>query len=90
MNVSSTQAWLDTLNPSQVLNDSLGIMLIESTDPSYRGQILVFSFPLIGNYGVPPDTPDEHGLPLFFESSSIHLAGMLSPLSFVCLLTFLV
>ena len=26
------------------------------TDPSYRGQILVLTFPLIGNYGVPDET----------------------------------
>jgi len=26
------------------------------TDPSYRGQILVLTFPLIGNYGVPDES----------------------------------
>lgn len=47
------------------------------TDPSYRGQILVLTYPLIGNYGVPDDKIiDEHGLPKFFESSSIHIAGL--------------
>eukprot|EP00585_Thalassiosira_rotula_P013637 CAMPEP_0196133262 /NCGR_PEP_ID=MMETSP0910-20130528/2557_1 /TAXON_ID=49265 /ORGANISM="Thalassiosira rotula, Strain GSO102" /LENGTH=1534 /DNA_ID=CAMNT_0041392969 /DNA_START=85 /DNA_END=4689 /DNA_ORIENTATION=- len=47
------------------------------TDPSYRGQILVLTFPLIGNYGV-PDTgmEDEYGLPKFFESKEIHIAGL--------------
>ncbi len=47
------------------------------TDPSYRGQILVLTFPLIGNYGV-PDTSitDEYGLPDFFESREIHIAGL--------------
>jgi hypothetical protein len=45
---------------------------IESlTDPSYRGQVLVLSYPLIGNYGVPPDTKDESGLPLFYESDKV-------------------
>ncbi len=30
------------------------------TDPSYRGQILVLTFPLVGNYGVPSmDTKDK-------------------------------
>ena len=24
------------------------------TDPSYKGQILTFTYPLVGNYGVPP------------------------------------
>ena len=28
------------------------------TDPSYRGQILVLTYPLIGNYGVPDPRPD--------------------------------
>lgn len=47
------------------------------TDPSYRGQILVLTYPLIGNYGVPDDTMmDKHGLPLFFESNNIHIAGL--------------
>jgi carbamoyl-phosphate synthase / aspartate carbamoyltransferase len=47
------------------------------TDPSYRGQILVLTYPLIGNYGVPDEgIIDEHGLPKFFESSSIHIAGL--------------
>lgn len=29
------------------------------TDPSYRGQILVLTHPLVGNYGVPPDFESE-------------------------------
>ena len=40
------------------------------TDPSYAGQILTFTYPLIGNYGV-PDTGGEP-LPHFMESSQIH------------------
>mmetsp|Transcript_59704 Transcript_59704/g.176907 ORF Transcript_59704/g.176907 Transcript_59704/m.176907 type:complete len:1545 (-) Transcript_59704:239-4873(-) len=47
------------------------------TDPSYRGQILVLTYPLVGNYGVPDESvKDSHGLPLYFESSSIHIAGL--------------
>lgn len=45
------------------------------TDPSYRGQILVLTYPLIGNYGV-PDTVSEAGLPAFFESDQIHVSGL--------------
>ncbi|KAH8409043.1 hypothetical protein KR009_005816 [Drosophila setifemur] len=37
------------------------------TDRSYLGQILVLTYPLIGNYGVPAPTEDEHGLPEHFE-----------------------
>ncbi|KAK5660346.1 hypothetical protein OQA88_12887 [Cercophora sp. LCS_1] len=49
------------------------------TDPSYRGQILVITFPLVGNYGVPSrQTLDElvADLPAHFESSQIHVAGL--------------
>ncbi|KAI1779732.1 carbamoyl-phosphate synth [Hypoxylon cercidicola] len=49
------------------------------TDPSYRGQILVITFPLVGNYGVPSrETMDELLLdrPAHFESSQIHIAGL--------------
>lgn len=49
------------------------------TDPSYRGQILVVTFPLVGNYGVPSrETMDEllGDLPAHFESSQIHIAGL--------------
>ncbi|KFZ25371.1 hypothetical protein V502_00156 [Pseudogymnoascus sp. VKM F-4520 (FW-2644)] len=49
------------------------------TDPSYRGQILVITFPLVGNYGVPSrETMDEllKDVPLHFESSEIHIAGL--------------
>ena len=46
------------------------------TDPSYSGQILVPTFPLIGNYGVPPMTI-ENGLPKFFESDKIHIKALI-------------
>lgn len=42
------------------------------TDPSYAGQILVTSFPLIGNYGVPDTGLGSDGLPLLMESDRIH------------------
>jgi carbamoyl-phosphate synthase/aspartate carbamoyltransferase len=51
------------------------------TDPSYRGQILVITFPLVGNYGVPSrETMDEllKDLPAHFESSQIHIAGLVT------------
>lgn len=51
---------------------------IESlTDPSYNRQILVLTYPLIGNYGVPGDTRDPHGIPLHFESEKIWAAGLI-------------
>jgi len=39
------------------------------TDPSYQGQILTLTYPLIGNYGVPD--------PSFFESSGIKVSGLI-------------
>jgi carbamoyl-phosphate synthase small subunit len=48
------------------------------TDPSYRGQILCLTYPLVGNYGVPSyDIKDEYGLPKFFESERIQVKGLL-------------
>jgi carbamoyl-phosphate synthase small subunit len=46
------------------------------TDPSYRGQILVFTYPLIGNYGV-PGCEKEDNLLKFFESDSIQIKGLI-------------
>ena len=46
------------------------------TDPSYAGQILVTTFPLIGNYGVPDAGMDSDGLPLFMESGQIHVKAL--------------
>lgn len=46
------------------------------TDPSYSGQILVQTYPLIGNYGVPSfSLIDEFGMPLHFESNKIQVTG---------------
>ena len=47
------------------------------TDPSYRGQILVLTYPLIGNYGVPGNETDEWGLPKHFESDRIQVSGLI-------------
>lgn len=48
------------------------------TDPSYRGQILCFTYPSIGNYGVPRfDDLDEFNLPKYFESDGIQTKGVI-------------
>ncbi len=41
------------------------------TDPSYAGQILCVSYPLVGNYGVPAPGADAQGISLHFESERI-------------------
>jgi carbamoyl-phosphate synthase small subunit len=46
------------------------------TDPSYHGQILVFTQPIIGNYGVPSFSTDKFGLFKHFESSKIQVSGI--------------
>jgi len=47
------------------------------TDPSYKGQILCMTYPLIGNYGVPSRTiMDGYGLPKYFESDRIQVSGL--------------
>ena len=52
------------------------------TDPSYRGQILVLTYPLIGNYGVPGNGNGD-SLDIAFESNRIQIAGLI--VSEVCL-----
>lgn len=47
------------------------------TDPSFKDQILVLTFPLIGNYGVPAEELDEEKLSKHFESKQIHLKGLI-------------
>ncbi|KAM4771283.1 uncharacterized protein WCC33_003138 [Rhinophrynus dorsalis] len=47
------------------------------TDPSYKSQILVLTYPLIGNYGIPQDEQDEFGLSRWFESHRIHAAALI-------------
>ena len=46
------------------------------TDPSYKGQILVPTYPMIGNYGVPVDD-EENGVSKFFESDKIHCTAII-------------
>ncbi len=46
------------------------------TDPSYQGQILVLTYPLIGNYGVPPKIR-EHNLLKYYEAENIHISGLI-------------
>ena len=46
------------------------------TDPSYYGQILTLTYPLIGNYGVPAYDSDKFGVPVSFESIGIKVTGL--------------
>jgi len=46
------------------------------TDPSYTGQILVSTYPMIGNYGVPEDASNE-GVFKYYESHKVHISGLI-------------
>jgi len=45
------------------------------TDPSYKGQILVLTYPIVGNYGVPRED-SENNLYKFFESDHLHISAL--------------
>ncbi len=47
------------------------------TDPSYNGQILVLTYPLIGNYGIPNNERDVFKLLKNFESDKIQIRGLI-------------
>jgi len=47
------------------------------TDASYAGQLLTLTFPLVGNYGVPPFSFDEDGLPRFMEGDKIYVSALI-------------
>ena len=47
------------------------------TDPSYAGQMLVMTFPLVGNYGVPPFTMEKNYIPSFMESDKIYVSALI-------------
>lgn len=47
------------------------------TDPSYAGQLMTLTYPLVGNYGVPPFTIESNGLATFMESEKIHAEAII-------------
>jgi len=46
------------------------------TDPSYSGQILCITYPILGNYGITEMETDADGLLKGFESEKIHIRGL--------------
>ncbi|RNF01675.1 CAD protein isoform X4 [Trypanosoma conorhini] len=48
------------------------------TDPSFQGQILVLTSPMVGNYGIPPIEIDHFGMTKYFESPNgkIHVSAV--------------
>lgn len=47
------------------------------TDPSYAGQLMVLTYPLVGNYGVPPFSIETDGIPSFMESDRIYASAII-------------
>ncbi len=47
------------------------------TDPSYAGQLMTLTYPLVGNYGVPSDEKGADGIATFMESDRIYASGMI-------------
>ena len=47
------------------------------TDPSYAGQLMTLTYPLVGNYGVPPFTVEPNGLATFMESEKNHAEAII-------------
>ncbi len=47
------------------------------TDPSYAGQLMTLTYPLVGNYGVPPFTMSGNGLPAYMESGRIYASAVI-------------
>ena len=47
------------------------------TDPSYAGQLMTLTYPLVGNYGVPPFTIEANGLATLMESKRIHAEAII-------------
>ncbi len=48
------------------------------TDPSYEGQILVTTFPLLGNYGAPPQQQSQGDLSAYYEGDRIHCRAIIA------------
>lgn len=46
------------------------------TDPSYAGQIMALTYPLVGNYGVPEFSIEKNGIPTYMESDKIYAAAI--------------
>ncbi|MCQ2266909.1 MAG: carbamoyl-phosphate synthase (glutamine-hydrolyzing) large subunit [Bacteroidaceae bacterium] len=47
------------------------------TDPSYAGQLMVLTYPLVGNYGVPEFSVESNGIATFMESDKIYARAII-------------
>jgi carbamoyl-phosphate synthase small subunit len=68
--------WNGTCDGEVVFSNAMVGYPESLTDPSYSGQILCVTYPLIGNYGVPLEGSDEYGISRNFESERIWVRGL--------------
>ncbi len=47
------------------------------TDPSYAGQLMALTYPLVGNYGVPEFSVEKNGIATYMESEKIHAEAII-------------
>ncbi len=47
------------------------------TDPSYAGQLMTLTYPLVGNYGVPEFSIEDNDIPTFMESDKIYASAII-------------
>jgi carbamoyl-phosphate synthase small subunit len=75
---SGTRFGADIATSGEVVFTTAMVGYPESlTDPSYFGQILVFTYPLIGNYAVPDPHAKDQGIKKFLESERIQVKGVI-------------
>ena len=60
-----------------VFNTAMTGYVESLTDPSYAGQLMTLTYPLVGNYGVPPFTTQADGLAHFMESDRIYASALI-------------
>lgn len=60
-----------------VFNTSMTGYTESLTDPSYKGQILTYTYPIIGNYGVPLSYKTNNNIQDFYESDKIQVSGII-------------
>ena len=70
--VSRQVVWYESRWREVVFNTAMSGYPESLTDPSYAGQLMTLTYPLVGNYGVPPFTIEPTWAATFMESERIH------------------
>lgn len=77
--LTGTSFWAETNITWEVVFNTGMVWYPETlTDPSYKSQILVCTYPLLGNYGIPDfSKTNKHGIKIHFESDKIHISALI-------------